>query len=280
MKTGQPETGTKPVRHMESLVTDTSGASVCACCGMVVEEKPMYRGPASYVQEHKITKETRSDRGLGALTDKLVVDNKVIEGKNKNEAAWFMAARNVCDVHSVPSPVHEEVCHMMRRALALNALDCRNRVETIVALIHLSFEVRGRRMPIGKFMKRFGHIISKRRLYRNTMELRGLFGMDPLQGRDIALDYLRRYGHDICHNRGMVRDAESLIEKAYASGNVAGHSPTCVMAAALHIAAADRSVHIPFLDLAKHVGITRVSVRNSVCAVFKREPYYGAEKTA
>lgn len=275
---GQSKRKAERAGHLKRIVTDASGASVCACCGMVVEEKPVYRGPPASTKGLAPTKHTRSDHGLGALTDRVVVDKHVFEGENKNDIKWFLAARDICDTHQVPRPVYEEVCHLMRRALALRAFDYRNRDEMIAALIHLSFEIRGRRMPIGIFMSRFRSVTSKRRLYRNTMEMRGLFGMDPLQGKTIALDYLRRYGQNVCRNRAIMSEAEGIVKKAYASGNTAGRNPAGVAAAALHIAAADRLVHIPFRELGRVVGITSVSIRNTVGAVFKRDPYYGSEK--
>jgi len=234
--------------HLAIIIEDvTTGEQVCACCGMVLDEKTNTREISITDNPEKIhwTKTTQyhHDQGLGSIADNNTKNSKNINMwqnrlrvTNKSERRMysnFIELERIFAKRLIPKTIKNIAYYMSRKACKAG-IDIGTKKESFQAvLVYFAYELSQNKYPRKQFIKDFE--LDKKTFNKYTWLIKEEFKIisDYLY---ITNRLLYRHATNLKFSKNIITIANAIIENARKKGLIAGKDTGAIIATALYIA--------------------------------------------
>jgi len=281
-----PECGSHEIHHEY-----TRGETVCADCGIVIDEKQIDQGPEwrAFTSEERDkrsrvgspTTYTVHDKGLSTMIDwhdkdsfgkkltprrraqvyrlrKWQIRTRVHSSMDRNLAVAMSELDRLSSQLGIPRGVKESSAVLYRRAIEKKLIRGRSIEAMIAASIYAACRMRKIPRTLDE-IARFSRINKKElgRCYR--LILRELDVSIPIAS---PIDFIPRFGAELSLSGRTQKRAAEIVNLARKAGLTAGKDPTGLAAASIYISAILEGERRTQREIAEVVHVTEVTVRN------------------
>ena len=258
-------------KHMNSFIYDLqAGEIICSCCGTVVEEKladseSSERGSTYTAAFHRPVHITMHDFDLGSVVSGNSTISKAMQkyfkdstrdSRKKRIFTLFMTVDKICKKHAFSKRLQETICSTLRVLEKRRMIQDVSREPLVWALVFVSLEIAGRRMPAREFLAKYVGKSQHKSFKRHVQKIRAEMKIVP-DARQMALYYLRLRAPSMTRSKAIRSAAEEIVLSAYQKGHSDGRDPRVVAASALYTAC---KTHRFSSTLAETAGLFKVSV--------------------
>lgn len=262
----------------------TDGETVCAECGLIVDEYRIDHGPEWRSFTDGPNRErtgaplstSRHDRGLSTtigrttrvkgrkrrrLARMRVQHNRasISTKRERNQVYVFTAVRGLTAALSLPDHIRDQACSLFRSAQSEDIVRGRSLEGFSAACVYAACRVNGVSRTVAE-------VVSEGRADRD--ELRAAY--DALN-REIGLptgpidptEYLPRFATRLGVDTEVEQRARTHVERATETGIATGRNPSGVAAACLYTAARELDADVTQKEAADAADVTPVTIRNT-----------------
>ena len=277
-----PDCGSKYFRE-----DSTRGETVCAKCGLVLEEDMIDTSPEwRAFDEEQMSRRTRAgapltftkhDKGLtteiGRGRGELFKvtpskraqyyrltkwQKRLVESKDRNLSFALSELQRLISFLGLPRSVHEEVAKKYEQAVDRGLVRGRSMESVIAALLYTVCREMGTPRTLEEIAEASG--VERREIGRTYRYIARELGMRILPA--MPKDYVPRFASMLGLSDKVQARAISYLNKAKKIEASSGKGPTGVAAAALYIAAVLEGEKRTQREIADAIGVTEVTIRN------------------
>jgi transcription initiation factor TFIIB len=277
-----PDCGSKYFRE-----DPTRGETVCAKCGLVLEEDMIDTSPEwRAFDEEQMSRRTRAgapltftkhDKGLtteiGRGRGELFKvtpskraqyyrltkwQKRLVESKDRNLSFALSELQRLISFLGLPRSVHEEVAKKYEQAVDRGLVRGRSMESVIAALLYTVCREMGTPRTLEEIAEASG--VERREIGRTYRYIARELGMRILPA--MPKDYVPRFASMLGLSDKVQARAISYLNKAKKIEASSGKGPTGVAAAALYIAAVLEGEKRTQREIADAIGVTEVTIRN------------------
>ncbi len=262
------------MNHLTTIIEDaTTGEQICACCGMILDEKPNIRG-ISRIENHenihwKNTIQHHHDYALGSIADTNDKNSRNINlWQNRLRASNslerriysnFIELENIFAKKQVPNTI-KKITHYLSRKASKSGIDIGSRKEMFQAvLLYFAFELSQNKYPRRQFIR--DYTLKTKTFNKYVWLIKEEFKIIS-NYEDISNKLLYRHATNLKFPKKTTTLANAIIEHARKKYLLSGKDIGGIVATALYIAYYSTSKRKPKINeiIAKECGTSIASM--------------------